>query len=116
MIAGDVIRRARGDKWNGGEKEEMSRVTIKGDRAQLPGWDEGGKPFGSIFLPASGAPSADTFDSKQVTSLGKSLESSGLFWRLSGNDGRDRGKEPYLYQLRAKTKNGGGSVGERGHG
>ena len=58
MIAGDVIRRARGDKWKGGEKGEMSRVTIKGDRAQLPGGIEGGKPF---FLPASGAPSADAF-------------------------------------------------------
>ena len=91
MIAGDVTRRARGDKRKGGEKEEMGRVTRRVDRAQLPGGMKGGLGDGSIFLPASGAYSADAFDSKQVTSLfGKSLESSGLFWRLSGNDERDK--------------------------
>jgi len=69
----------------------MSRVTRRVDRAQLPGGMKGGTRRRSIFLPPSGAYSADAFDSKQVTSLlGKSLESSGLFWRLSGDDDRDK--------------------------
>ena len=54
MIAGDdVIRRTRGDKRKGREKGEMSRVTRRGDRAQLPGGMKGeGGGVRSYRLPA----------------------------------------------------------------
>jgi hypothetical protein len=73
MIAGDVIRRARGDRGKGREEEDMSRVTIMGDRAQLPGGMKGESRSVSIFSPASGAYSADAFLTRNR---------SGNHWRI----------------------------------
>jgi len=97
---------ARGDKGKGRGKEAMSRGDEKCNRAQLPG----GRGRSIFFRRSLGR----RLGLKEATSLGKSLEGSGLFWRCLVTTvgwSRLRVKVHYLYAIRGYYRYNWGRAG-----